>query len=132
MNLPSVDIKDILVAHGSLSLVFGTDLFIGKEPTAPDNCVTIFDTPGYPPDKFHDQSVSYERPSIQIRVRGNSYLTTGALIDSIKNVLHNSGPEVWNGTIYSSIFCSQEPALLDWDQNDRARFVTTFEIQRHE
>jgi len=131
MNPPSVDIKDILVAHGSLGLTFDTDLFVGKEPTKPDDCVTIFDTPGFPPDKFHDQSVNYNRPSIQIRVR-NNYLTGWALVNDIKNVLHNTGPETWNSTIYDSIFCSIEPALLDWDKNDRARFVTTFDIQRHE
>jgi len=131
MNPGSVDMKTKLVA-GSLALVFGTNLFIGKEPTDPDNCVTIFDTPGFPPDKFHNKSVSYNRPSIQIRVRNNNYLTGWDLIDDIKNLLHNSGPETWSGTIYDSIFCSQEPALLDWDQNDRARFVATFDIQRHE
>jgi len=131
MNPSSVDMKDKLVA-GGLALVFGTNLFIGKEPTDPDNCTTIFDTPGYPPDKFHDKLVSYNRPSIQIRVRNNSYLNGWDLINDIKNLLHNSGPETWSGTIYDSIFCSQEPALLDWDENDRARFVATFDIQRHE
>ena len=131
MNPSSVDIKDILVAAG-LGLTFGTNLFVGKEPVAPEDCVTIFDTPGAGPDKFHDQSVNYNRPSIQIRVRDNSYLEGWALINNIKNELHNKGPIVQSGTTYSSIFCSLEPALLDWDQNDRARFVATFDIQRYD
>ena len=130
MNPSSQDIASMLVAEASLGLAFATNLFIGKEPESPDNCVTIFDTPGYPPDRYFDQSSHYYRPSVQIRVRNNSYLTGWNLIHSIKELLHCTEQSIWGGTIYSAIFCSQEPALLDWDSNDRARFVTTFDIQR--
>lgn len=129
MNAPSVDIKDMLVAAG-LSLTFATNLFVGKEPANPDDCTTIFDTPGRGPERFFNNDEGYFRPSIQIRVRNVSYLTGWALIDAIKLRLHGAAQAVWNGTTYSAIFCSQEPALLDWDQNSRARFVATFEIQR--
>ena len=33
-----------------------------------------------------------------------------------KSTLHNRGNEVINGTTYLTIACSQEPALLDWDE----------------
>jgi hypothetical protein len=130
MNAPSVDIKDFLVA-GGLSLTFGTNLFVGKEPESPDSCVTIFDTPGAPPDRYFNQSQKYDRPSIQIRVRDNDYRNGWALTNSIKNLLHSYPPSVQSGTTYTAIFCSQEPALLDWDGNDRARFVVSFDIQRY-
>lgn len=130
MNPSSVDIKDKLVAE-SLGLVFATNLFIGKEPASPENCVTIFDTPGRPPEVFFDASYTYNYPSIQIRVRDNNYLDGWELLNNIKGVLHNEGPETWNDTVYTSIVCIQEPALLDWDENDRARFVATFDIQRY-
>lgn len=128
MNASSVDIKNILVAS-SLGLVFPTNLFIGREPETPNNCTTIFDTPGYAPMKTFDGS-TYSYPSVQIRVRNTSYLDAWDLINDIKLLLHNKGQETWGGTLYSAIFCSIEPALLDFDQNNRARFVTTFDIQR--
>jgi len=131
MNPTSVDIKDMLVAESSLGLTFATNLFIGKEPSSPNNCVTIFDTPGSGPDKAFDNSSKYYRPSIQIRVRNSNYLTGWQVIHSIKELLHCADPSEWNGTNYRAIFCSQEPALLDWDSNDRARFVATFDVQRN-
>jgi hypothetical protein len=129
MNAPSVDIKDMLEAQSSLGLTFGTNLFIGREPTSPDNCVTIFDTPGGPPALTLD-NIDYNYPSIQVRVRNNDYLTGWGLIDDIKNFLHGKSHETWNGTRYELIACTVEPAMLDWDENNRARFVTTFNIQR--
>ena len=53
MNIASRDIAQYLEAYGESSgtdLNYGVDLFIGKEPSKPINCVTIFDTPGFPPD----------------------------------------------------------------------------------
>lgn len=130
MNPSSVDIKDLLEGESSLGLTFGTDLMIGREPATPDDCVTIFDTPGGAPQQTFIQGEDYYYPSIQIRVRNTSYFTGWNLINDIKVLLHNRAQEIVNGTLYSAIICSQEPALLDWDENDRPRFVTTFNIQR--
>jgi len=130
MNPCSVDIKDMLESESSLGLTFASNLFIGREPTSPDNCVTIFDTPGGAPQQTYVQGEDYYYPSVQIRVRNNDYLTGWDLINDIKMLLHNKSQETWNGTLYSAIACSIEPALLDWDENGRARFVTTFDIQR--
>jgi len=128
MNAPSVDIKNILVA-GGLGLTFATNLFIGREPDTPNDCATIFDTPGFAPMITYD-GADYFYPSIQVRVRDTSYLDAWDLINNIKVLLHNRAQETRNGTLYSAIFCSIEPALLDWDGSNRARFVTTFNIQR--
>lgn len=125
----SFDIKDMLVADSSLGLIYGTNLFIGMEPSNPKNCVTIFDTPGFPPDLSMDLS-TYERPSIQIRVRNISYLTGMGLAQSILTALNGRSKEVWNESFYSGIFCANGPALLDWDTNSNARFIVNFDIQR--
>lgn len=126
MNPASKDIKELLIADSS----FGDDIFIGKEPTTPHNCITIFDTPGEPPDQMFKQGEYYNRPSIQFRVRNTSYMDAWDSINAIKVFLHNHKQVTINGTLYSCIKCAQEPALLDWDKNDRCRFVTTFKIQR--
>jgi hypothetical protein len=129
MNAPSEDIKSMLVA-GGLGLTFGTNLFIGKEPATPRNCATIFDTYGRPPDlALKDQG--YERPSIQMRIRSTDYMTGWTLTNNIKDLLHGKEHETWNGTLYTVIYCSSGPALLDWDDNNNARFIINFSIQRH-
>ena len=131
MNSPSEDLKDILVADTSLSLVFASDLFIGAEPTIPKNCVTIFDTPGGPPQlTLAGKGENFYYPSVQIRVRNTSYVTGWALIQNIRTSLHGRAQETWNGTLYSAIFCSSGPAMLDWDENSRVRFIINFNIQR--
>jgi len=129
MNATSEDIKDMLVADTSLGLTFATNLFINDEPAKPDNCVTIFDTPGFPPDLRLD-GVGYESPSVQIRVRNRSSQAAQSLINNIMISLHGRAQQTWNGTLYTVIYCSSGPALLDWDANRNARYITNFNIQR--
>lgn len=129
MSSPSEDIKDILESISSLALDFATDLFIGREPANPDNTVTIFDTPGGPPDVFYN-NFEYYYPSVQIRVRNNSYSSGWDLINDIKEALHGRGHETWGDFVYELIRCTTEPALLDWDEQSRVRFVVNFDIQR--
>ena len=130
MNIPSEDIKDLLEGESSLALVFTDDLFIAFEPSSPDDCVTIFDTPGGLPNMSFDVSERYDRPSIQIRVRNRNYVTGLQLTHDIKDFLHRKAHETVNGTYYSLIQCTGEPAFLDWDENRRARFIVNFDIQR--
>jgi hypothetical protein len=132
MNPQSVDIKDMLVADSTVALTFKTDLFIGKEPSTPKNCVTIFDTSGFPPNLTMDgkDTSNYEYVAVQIRVRNTSYTNGWALIHNIMESLHGRAQETWSSTLYSVIYCSSGPALLDWDDSGNARFVANFEIQR--
>jgi hypothetical protein len=128
MNIPSQDVKDMLVAAG-LSLTFSTNLFIGLEPALPANCTTIYDTPGSKPDSTFDKENIYN-PSIQIKVRNNSYVAAGIVINQIKDALHNITNEIWNGTTYILIQCSQEPFSLGPDVNGKHQWVVNFDIQR--
>ena len=131
MNAVGEDIKDMLEDSSSgLGLTFGTDLFIAREPTKPDQCVTIFDTGGLPNQLTLGMEGNYYYPSIQIRVRSNSYTDGWELIQNIMISLHGRGQETWNGTLYSIIKQSSGPALLDWDDNNRPRFVVNFDLQR--
>jgi hypothetical protein len=130
MNPPSVDIKDILLTKG-LGLTFATNLFIGRELESPDDLVTIFDTPGGAPQLTMNFGERYNYPSIQIRVRNNNYLTGWNLINDIKDALHGLGPFDQGGSTYTLVKCTIEPAILDWDEADRVRFVTTFMMQRY-
>ena len=129
MNSSSYDIKDMLVAESSLGLVYAANLFIGKEPSTPNNCVTIFDSVGFKPQLTLDNQ-RYEYPSVQIRVRNSNYLDGWDVIEKIKASLHGRAQETWNGTLYSVIYCYISPTFLRWDENNRAQFVSTFNINR--
>jgi hypothetical protein len=129
MNPASKDLCAMLAAAG-LGLSFGTNLFIGWEPTAPDNAVTIYDTPGFSPNSTLTKGEETWLPSIQVRVRNRDYLMGWTLINSIKEVLHSLAHETWGGTVYDLIQCAQEPFLLNYDEHGRPLFVCNFDIQR--
>jgi len=130
MNPASEDIKDMLEAESGLGLVFPTNLFIGREPSTPIDAVTIFDTPGAPPQLTFNKTEVLERPSIQIRVRNNDYLVGWALANDIKTFLHGKSEETWNGTVYLLVKCVNTPFLLGTGKKGDAWFVTNFELQR--
>jgi len=132
MNPASRDICSILEGQSSLGLTFASNLFVGKEPAQPDNCVTVFDIPGMEPSLMIDGSSGNLFPSVQVRVRNNSYKDGWDLIHNIENILHGIHSEVWNGTEYLLIEATNNPFLLDWDDNNRARFVVDFNIYRKE
>lgn len=130
MNPVSVDIKDMVESESSLGLIFATDLFIGQEPSEPDDVVTIFDTGGMPSQLTFAKGEDYHNPSIQVRVRSNDYETGWTLLNDIKTFLHGKGPEVQGGTTYTMIRCMNGPVMLGWDKSRRVRFVANFNIQR--
>lgn len=133
MNAPSEDIKDILAAESSLGLTFATDLFYGREPDGAGykNTVTIFDTSGRPPAlTLEEEGAGLDYCSVQIRVRNTDYDVGWVLIQDIRDALHGRAQETWNGTLYTVIYCLSGPALLDWDENNRVRFIVNFNMIR--
>lgn len=128
MNPPSVDIMDMLLAE-SLELTFGQNLFIGKEKTDPDDIVVIYDIFGGMPDLTMDQE-TYERPSVQIKVRSRDYVAGWTLINNIYLSLHGRAHETWNGAIYELVRAVNSPTHFDWDDRGRARFIVNFNLQR--
>lgn len=130
MNAPSIDIKDILLRHPELRLVFGENLHVGREPSSPNNTVTIFDTSGSPPQLTYQRGENYEYPAIQIRVRNVSYADGFSLAKRIQGILHTiSGIQI-NGSFYTLVYSTGDPFLLDWDANNRSRCIINFELQR--
>ena len=133
MNAPSVDIKEMLEYFAQEDSSCVSELFpinIGKEPAEPQNVISIFETGIMGPQLTLDRSEIYEYPTIQIRVRANEYLEGWDVITNIKNILHGRANETWNGALYTLIRCSSGPALLDYDKNQRVRFIINFYLQR--
>jgi hypothetical protein len=130
MNASSIDIKDWLETNSGLGLLFAQNLFIAREPSTPDNTVTIYDTPGSP-DK-HDMegdSIICEN-SIQIRIRNKSYQTGWVLAEAIRDVLSPISNTTINSTKYLSIFHQNGPFVLEWDDNNRVILIMNFNIER--
>ena len=124
------DIRAMLEADSSLGLIFGSNLFVNKQPSKPDECTVIFDTWGGPPSVSLD-GASYEYPSVQIRTRSNKQIDAERIISDIYRSLHGRAHETWNDYIYESVKgANSNPILLDWDDNDRCRFIVNFNIQR--
>ncbi len=131
MNPVTVDIKDMLEDESGLGLVFATNLFIGREPTTPDNCVTLYDPPGGRVGLTLDaKRERYLYNDLQVRVRNNSYVTGWEVAEEIMDYLHGWANEEYNGTYYAFIQCITPPELLEWDENNRAVFIVNFQIQR--
>lgn len=133
MNSVSEDIKSILEYYlddSSGATLF--DISVSREPSEPNNVITIFDTPGFPPQLTYDRTEKYEYPSVQIRVRADNYSDGYQQALAIRDALHGRANETWNGVYYSVIYCVNGPALLDYDKNQRPRFILNFNIQRRE
>lgn len=131
MNASAEDIKDMLEAESSLGLTFGTDLFVGREPAKPNNSVTIFDTISRASQlTLSEEGATLHYSSVQLRVRDTSYQNGWDKVMSIHDKLHGRANETWNETLYAVIYCSSGPAMLDWDENNRVRFIINFNLIR--
>jgi len=132
MELPSEDVKDMLVADSSLGLTFNTNLFIGREPDGDGEAITIYDAPGRIPQTTLDGEVYYY-PSVQIRVRESGYVAAYNKIKAIISSLHTKHHgETFNGSIYIMILSSGEPFPMGWTEAGQALFIANFNLQRKE
>ena len=126
MNPPSQDIKDFLVdaAVGT----FGTDLFISKEPTTPAACVTVYDTGGFDPDAH----LVYDKPTVQIRVRGarGGYQAAFAKAQAVRTALRTIFNEVKNGTRYIGVWILGDITAIGDDEEGRPVLVVNARIHR--
>lgn len=128
MNPPSEDIKDILAAASALALTFATDLFVSEMPATPDLCVTIYDTGGFDPDV----NFVYDRPTVQIRVRGDrgEYLVAHGLAQTIRDLLSGEHNYTINGARYIAIWAQGDIISVGYDDNHRPILTINFRLHR--
>lgn len=126
MNCPARDIVTLLESSPFGLGTFGQTLFVSREPTSPDDCVTVYDTGGFPPDVV----ANYQRPTVQVRVRNKSYESGWSAINGIRDALHGLHQEVISGTRYIAIWATGEPACIGYDESNRALFTINFRIHR--
>jgi len=127
MNSPAYDVANILESTAFGLGVIGTDIFIGREPASPDNCITVFDTGGYEPES---SDVVYELPTVMIKVRNKTYTNGYAKIAAIKAALHKAANIAEGTTRYIAIWAQSDIITLGYDDNNRALFSVNFRIHR--
>lgn len=127
MKSPADHIKDLI--EDETDLVFTEDLNVGQEPATPDNCVTLYDTPGAGPLMMLNQS-GYEYGGLQVRVRNRSYRDGFEKAYEIQEILHNKTYDK-DGVSYELITCDTSPALLGYDDKGRVLVTANYTIQRN-
>jgi len=100
---------------------FGTDIFIGQEPDAPANVVTLYPTGGRPPSSDRDK----EYPSVQVRVRNTGYVAGYTKANSIYSLLHTNTDNL--ATIRGRCIATQSsPSMIGRGENGEFIFVQNY------
>lgn len=107
-----------------------------QPPGPPDQCVTLYETPGEVPDAAHPDSTEdeYNYPGIQVRVRGTTMDYAGARskIEDVFLALHKADiplsasqkPIVY---IYA---LNSAPLPMGLDNNNRPELTWNFKVMR--
>jgi hypothetical protein len=130
MNSAAADTASYLDAQGigTFAATSGWAIYVSKEPTAPNDTITLYDTVGFNPDP--DNGVY--NPSMQIRIRGNSYPVIYAKAEAILAELIVPAGVVIGTTNYLGWWQQGSIELIGYDDNDRAIMVLNFNITRQE
>jgi len=99
-------------------------------PANPDQCVCIYDTGGYDPGVNY----TYEKPTIQIRIRGakGDYLTAHGLSQDIRDTLSGEHNYEINGARYIGIWAEGDVLFVGYDDNHRPILTVNFRLHRTE
>lgn len=101
---------------------------------SPDRIVAVIPTPGSPP--LADQ-VELDEPGVQIRVRGQSYMSAStafqeawAKAEDAYAILHGLAPGTYSGRYYAGVWAEQSPFLLRYDENNRPEVAFNLRVYR--
>lgn len=107
------------------ALSFGTNLFIGIVPATPTNCVTIIPYGGAPPDT---RTRKAQYPSLQVRVRYNSYQTCYKVTQAVINHMHMK--DNFSASIRGIAYAVQsQPIFLEYDESENPVMVANFDFR---
>ena len=133
MNSTATDIATLLDGDTSLGLTLETDLFVGRMPNEPDDCVVVYDNPGGAPMLTLDKATSnYFYSSVYVRIRNIKYAPGWEQMFDILEFLHASSQDVVGTTYYALIKAMNDPQVLHWDDNERVIMFINFEVQRRD
>ena len=101
-----------------------TTLFAGRMPETPNECISVIPYQGLPGLYVQERAApSYERPSVQVMVRGHGSIATENRARAAYDALAAVANQTINGTFYLAIRPNHEPFPLPKDSNDRDLWV---------
>lgn len=126
----AVDIAEIIEAEGfgTLWATTGWSVQVAQEPHNPNTCITVYDTQGSQPHYFTE----WERPSVQVRVRGEpgaGYTDAMDKAQNIKRFFAYGEAVSINGSDYLC-WVESEVAWLKHDENNRPIFAFNLRLLR--
>ena len=106
----------------AISGTVGTNIFKSTMPPSPDAAVALYETGGLAPEnRFGTKGIEWERPAVQIIVRGapNDYATARATIQTIYESIAEIETEELSGTKNFLSDPQQNPFALNVDEQQR-------------
>lgn len=122
MGILISDVADYLEIN-SLGTV-GTDIFCGRLPDSPDDCISVHDDGGGPPDGY----IPTRLQSFYVYVRATRYPDGVSRIDKIRDLLHRkSNDELVSGqTFLFYVLAKNDGGHIGRDENGRDIFRIDF------
>src|SRR5438105_3032502 len=109
-----------------LALTLGTNLFVGRLPDQPDNCVAVYETGGTMPLMvIGTPDVKIDRPGFQVRVRDESYTTGEQTITKCFKALQGvyNTTLISGGGIWKLLYATHSPMSIGRDAKQRHEFT---------
>lgn len=121
MSSPAKQIRDVLTATGLY-----WPIYVGSEPTLPDNCVTLYDTGG----SYANQDAMLSDPALQIRVRSFSYMDGYEQCAAIRDALIVPRSFQADDWIYTGFWLTMDISKIGRDDADRELFTCNLRAMR--
>jgi len=121
---PSEMVAAILEAMPELGLTFGENLFVGREPTEPDNCATIYDTQ----ESLQEHMVNIDESRVQLRVKNTSYREGYQNIRKMKFTLQAIPCIQFQNTNLIGIVAMTSVAFIGRNTQEHSLFTCNFKL----
>ncbi len=122
---PAYDLAKMAETESEFGLVVGENLFVSLLPDNPANCAAFLDSGGYPAQTNYQ----YEKPTVQILVRGSSYDEAYPLALDLKRFFNGQQEIIINNSRYILIRNTTEPLVM-YDAHKRPIISVNFLIHR--
>lgn len=129
MKTPAHDTALFLAAltgFGSFGGSASWSVYVRREPLAPVNVVTVYDTGGGPAVLIP----KLRRPSVQVRVRASSYDAGWQKANAAYEALVTPTQTAVTDGVVLSWIAAGDVNYIGWDDKDRSLFTVNFSVLR--
>lgn len=123
MNVPVSRDMATLLENASVA-TFGTDMFIGRLPQTPVNCLALYDMQGSP--VLHIETALLDQWRVQVIVRNEEYDAGYIVAASIEAALNGRSRTDIGNNRYPGIHRDTTIFFRGFDEQNRAEFIQFF------